>query len=1495
MKTRALLLVSCLAWAFSASLIPSVFGQTIVGLELVEREAMETRIDQNAIFWAEFRVVRSDTANTDLVVILNAKQGTATLGEDYRLDGVNEGSTVRIPAGAKSVNVRVYPIDDNLYEGDETVRVSLVAPPVGYGIDPAHSSVEMVIHDNDPATTRLVIVSPRDGQQFKPGDVIELRAQVFGPGSTNFGSVEFFDGDRFIGRAKPDATLRWSDASGGKHVISARATDSQGTMLTSEPPVTIQVGPGADLPVVKITADPWRTGEPCPVCLVAPAVLTIERTAPTNSGLKVYLEFDGTAISGVDYQLLPASVEIPAGQRSVELKLLAIDDQLTEGPEVVRVRLLPQPPPLLPPTYFVDVHAKEAFATIFDDEGEALQARLDIITPTNGAQLEFPSVVQLSALAVNVKGEVYGPVDFYAGDRFVARSPVLTSNRPPIPGLPSVHTAYWTNPPVGQYTLTARTRLSLDQTLTSPPIKVTVGPPLLPVVGLRTTPRENPQAPEFCPPGSNCVYPSFVVLRTGSTNDDLRIYLSYSGTATSGTDYPALPESIVIPAGSEAASLIFVPKDDELIEGPESVIASFTPVPGAGYIQDPNHAKASITILDNDGPPLLPVVSLRTTPRENPQAPEFCPLNADCAYPSFVVLRTGSTNADLRVYLSYSGTATPGIDYPALPESTVIPAGREAASLMLVPKDDDLIEGSETVIASFTPVPGAGYVQDPNHAKVAITILDSDGPRPTVVSIRAIDSKAIELPPWVNSVDPATFQVSRSGDLSKDLLVFFSVGGTAKQEVDYRAIKSPVLIPAGEASTNIVVWPIYDELKEGMETVLLRLEPSPIAGPLPTYEIDPNADFAVAGILDLLPEQGPVIEIVSPLDGEHFGPATPINVIVGAYHPTQDVLGADLYSDADKLGEWRLDTPAQNAGTVVAHRFTWSQPTRGSHALTARGLDSAHTIFATSPPVNITVEGELSPPVVSIETISRVSEESSFPLRRLPLAGVFRVSRTGPVTNSLPVYVTSSGSAVSGLDYRPLPFLVTIPEGTNSVLFAVDPVVDDLIEGLETVVAKISNCPPPPLDPPCYNFTIDPTHDSATVFIRDDGLTEASLVITSPTNGASFKSGETILIKVVAIDLDSYISRVEFYDGDHLLGVSELVFIVAPPPGTPIEHSFEWRGASPGTHALTARAARTTGEIVTSQPVRISVDTVGNQPPVIAITHPLSGEVLPPGYPIEIIVNTVDLDGYVHTVEFYADERKIGERSVGTKPPPEPGQPQIFNFPWITATPGPHTLTAVAIDDAGASVKSAPVEMRVAFDLLPIVAVSSTDNFAAEPTTNSELDTATFRIRRFGPTNTPLTVVYSMHGTATNGIDYELLSGSAVIPAGSLTTNITVRPLPDQLVEGFETVILRLEEQPDYRLLLRRRALALIGDTRLALATGSTRQSWLPDGCFQASFGALSGAAYRVEASTDLLNWETVLTTTAVNGSLDFVEDQATNFSRRFYRLVPETVPGSND
>jgi hypothetical protein len=45
--------------------------------------------------------------------------------------------------------------------------------------------------------------------------------------------------------------------------------------------------------------------------------------------------------------------------------------------------------------------------------------------------------------------------------------------------------------------------------------------------------------------------------------------------------------------------------------------------------------------------------------------------------------------------------------------------------------------------------------------------------------------------------------------------------------VDYIELPGTVVIPAGERAARITVWPLDDQLQEGLETVLLTLQPAP--------------------------------------------------------------------------------------------------------------------------------------------------------------------------------------------------------------------------------------------------------------------------------------------------------------------------------------------------------------------------------------------------------------------------------------------------------------------------------------------------------------------------------------------------------------------------------------------------------------------------------------------------------------------------------------------
>jgi hypothetical protein len=96
---------------------------------------------------------------------------------------------------------------------------------------------------------------------------------------------------------------------------------------------------------------------------------------------------------------------------------------------------------------------------------------------------------------------------------------------------------------------------------------------------------------------------------------------------------------------------------------------------------------------------------------------------------------------------------------------------------------------------------------------------------------------------------------------------------------------------------------------------------------------------------------------------------------------------------------------------------------------------------------------------------------------------------------------------------------------------------------------------------------------------------------------------------------------------------------------------------------------------------------------------------------------------------------------------------------------------------------------------LPIVQIIASDAVAGEFGTNSGRFTV---VCPNGSLGGPLTVNYSVGGTAVPGTDYAALPGSITIPAGAVATNVFVVPLGDNLTTNQVTVTLSLTASANY-------------------------------------------------------------------------------------------------
>ncbi len=263
------------------------------------------------------------------------------------------------------------------------------------------------------------------------------------------------------------------------------------------------------------------------------------------------------------------------------------------------------------------------------------------------------------------------------------------------------------------------------------------------------------------------------------------------------------------------------------------------------------------------------------------------------------------------------------------------------------------------------------------------------------------------------------------------------------------------------------------------------------------------------------------------------------------------------------------------------------------------------------------------------------------------------------------------------------------------------------------------------------------------------------------------------------------------------------------------------------------------------------------------------------------------------SVEVFANGVRIGEESIEFFVAPPPGLEQIFSFTWSDVTTGRYILTAKATDDLGAPSWSEPVTITVGDvpPLVPAVGIFAADPFASENVSSNGTNTATFRIFRSDPTNLDLTVFYSVHGTASNGVDYVEIGNSVTISAGRHSARVVIVPIEDNLTEDIETVVLRLEPDPTlgpvarYEIGRPEKAAAIIVDN------DSQRPPCLrlPDGLFHLCVPQSNGFAYRLEASEDLSAWVSLCTNVVAGVTLQFVDPEALGYRHRFYRIVPQS------
>lgn len=575
----------------------------------------------------------------------------------------------------------------------------------------------------------------------------------------------------------------------------------------------------------------------------------------------------------------------------------------------------------------------------------------------------------------------------------------------------------------------------------------------------------------------------FTLTRTGPDTDPLTVKIvPVFGSAATG-DYSLNPaptngspyNTVTIPAGQSSLDITVTPVNDTSIEGPETVVMQLG-LDAAYVISGP--ATATVVIEDDDT--TLPKVSITA---QTIAAVEN-PLRAS----RFTITRTGPTVSNLIVKLAYTGTASNGVDYISLASSNIMPAGAASADITVTPVDDGVSEGFETIVATL--VTDAAYLKDPNASSATVLMVDDDQ---QVVSLEVPKATAREvdlsLPGAVP--DPGVFVVTRSGDVSLPLTVYYAVSGTALHGVDYEALPGLVTIPAGETRASIVITPRFDSLGEPAETVSLQLAAS--SG---NYKLGAvhNATLTILDAGDL-----PTVEVIGwkcakepstngvfrfSLRGSTNTPVTVNYTVSGTATPGIDYTNLTGTVSLNGTGAVvDVTVPVINDGdaeeletitvtiTPSPNYQTW-EPTRSATIWLYD--DEQPTVFVDAH-------------TTSSSGIATLAENSTG-------TNKFYLSRTGGTTGDLTVNYIMTGTASNGVDYQWMTGSAVITNGWPGVDVPIVPIQDALFEGTETITLSLL--------PGGYARGPD-----STMYLTDDETSSLTVGFASATSVASESAG----------------------------------------------------------------------------------------------------------------------------------------------------------------------------------------------------------------------------------------------------------------------------------------------------------------------------------------------------------------------------------------------------
>ena len=554
---------------------------------------------------------------------------------------------------------------------------------------------------------------------------------------------------------------------------------------------------------------------------------------------------------------------------------------------------------------------------------------------------------------------------------------------------------------------------------------------------------------------------TFTVTLTGGTSTD-EVVVDYSlvGSATENDDYTAPSGKLTIGASDTSGQIAIKTLEDDVLDQNETLKVQLDSATSAGSVEV-STTTAETRIIDSSE--VKVTVKATVIVEDDPNTPEDESQDSSVVEEggtaSFAVELSGAVGVEVLVpYTTVDGSALAGADkdYTANSATLTFAPSDTSKTVEIVTRDDGLSEVAETfevrLTATPTSLPDGVTV---TTASATGTITDND----TLTAAVTADN------PTVTEDQSATFTVTLTGGTSTaEVVVEYSLVGTATEEDDYTAPSGKLTIGASDASGQIAIKTLQDNVLDPGETLEIELDSASTDGMVNVSAATAETTITDLGTVEvsvtgLTVEEGDPPVTVDKSSVEEGEPASFVVELSGPVEKTVEVSYATSDGSRSDAATAGTDYTAADVTLTFASKETSKTVAVATTEDLFNEADETFTLTLTGVTLPDGVSLDATTAAGTIENDDGLTATVKANAENVPEGNnaEFTVELTGGTsTADVEVTYTWASTGTAGTDYTAPSGLLTITKPNSSATIAIATLTDSLLDPGETLSVTLT-------------------------------------------------------------------------------------------------------------------------------------------------------------------------------------------------------------------------------------------------------------------------------------------------------------------------------------------------------------------------------------------------------------------------------------------------------